>query len=195
MPRHLLLVRESLLKPRSSLQREYVRMSNLACFYSAPLAVSCGCSHCDPELEAGGAKLTCIHYVHLHSVHLGRDLQELSLRPSPNPPHMNHCCLGNSEHGHGSSHWIQLACGLGISATHTPVLITVLFSKTFLLLVLLFLSLAELQSESLAIVEGFTAEHCLRFWLCSSEPSKEPCSHWAHDDDWYQTPFPLIASK
>lgn len=104
MPRHLLLVCESLLKPRSSLQREYVRMTNLACFYSAPLAVSCGCSHCDPELEAGGAKLTCIPYVHLHSVHLGRDLQELSLRPSPNPPHMNHCCLGNSEHGHGSSH-------------------------------------------------------------------------------------------
>ena len=161
MPRPLLLVHESLLKPRSSSQREYLRMSNLACFYSAPLAVSCGCGRgpCDPELEAGGTKLTWIPYVHLYSVHPGRDLQDLSPRPSSNPPHMKHCYLGTSVDGHGSSHRIQLAHG--ISATRISVLITAVFSKPFSLL--LFLGLAELQGESSVIAEGFTAEHCLHF--------------------------------
>lgn len=39
-------------------------MSNLACFYSAPLAVSCGFGLCDAELEAAGTRLTCIPYMH-----------------------------------------------------------------------------------------------------------------------------------
>lgn len=128
-----------------------------------------------------------------HSVHSGRDLQELSLRLSLNPHHMNHCCLRTSVHGHSSYHWIQLAHSLGISSDHTPALIIAVFSKPFSLL--LFLGLADLQGESPVTAEGSTAEHCCIFDYAVQEPSKEPCSHLARDDNWYQTPFPLIASK
>lgn len=133
--------------------------------------MSCGCGCRDPALEAVGSKLTWIPYTHLQSVHPGRELQELSLRPSPNPPHRNHCSVGTPAHRRGISRRTQPAHGLGLSAAHAPD--HCWFLKPFS--PLLPLPLAELQGEFPAMAEGRTSAARV-FDYAAQSPRKSPAA-------------------